>query len=106
MFETQFFSAPVQYSSGLTAADQYRRMMWETQQQIQLGLQAQCASTGYPIEMLWGGAHTNAVLAAIGGGAVSAGGNGVYGGLQILLQYAWAAGAYYEAQRRLATQYW
>ena len=91
---------------GITSADQYQRMMWETKQQIQLGLQAQCASTGYPIEMLWGGAHTNAGLAAIGGGAVNAGGSGVSGGLQILLQYAWAAGAFYESQRRLGAQWW
>jgi len=81
-------------------------MMQQAGTQIQRGLQTQFAGTGYPINMLWGGAHTNAVLAAIGGGAVSAGGNGVYGGLQILLQYAWAAGAYYEAQRRLGTQWW
>lgn len=106
MFETQFFSVPVSSYSGLTPADQYQQMMLEAQQQIQIGLQAQYASTGYPVDMLWGGARTSAVLASIGGGAISAGGCGVYGGLQILLQYAWAAGAFYEYQRRLTTQWW
>ncbi len=106
MFETQFFSVPVPSCSGLAPADHYQRMMWEAQQQIQRGLQTQFAGTGYPINMLWGGAHTSAVLAAIGGGAISEGGCGVYGGLQILLQYAWASGAYYEAQRRLPPQWW
>lgn len=85
-----------------TPAELYQIQMQQAQQQIQAGLQAQFASTGYPIDWLNGGAHTAAVLAAIGGGAVSAGGGGVAGGLHVLLQYAFAAGAYYEYQRRLA----
>ena len=95
-----------QVSYGMPPAEQYLFMLQQAHEQIQLGLQAVYASTGYPIELLWGGAHTNAVLAAIGGGAICAGGYGVCGGIQVLLQYAWAAGAYYEAQRNLATRYW
>jgi len=94
-------SFPAQGTS-VSPATQYQLMMMQAQQQIQSGLQAQYASTGYPIDWLNGGAHTAAVLAAIGGGAISAGGNGIAGGLQVLLQYAFAAGGYYECQRRLA----
>ena len=104
--DNQLFQYEPQIFYGMTPADQYQHMMWEAQQQIQRGLQTQFAGTGCPIEMLWGGAHTNAVLAAIGGGALSTGGYGVYGGIQVLLQYAWAAGAYYEYQRRLDAQWW
>lgn len=96
----------IYYGMGMAPADQYRLMMQQAGTQIQRGLQTQYSGTGYPIELLWGGARTNAILAAIGGGTISAGGNGVYGGLQILLQYAWASGAYYEAQRRLPPQWW
>ena len=106
MFDYLYYPSMPQNPCGITPAEQYQHMMWEAQQQIQLGLQAQYASTGYPVDMLWGGARTSAVLASIGGGAISAGGCGVYGGLQVLLQYAWAAGAYYEYQRRLTTQWW
>ncbi len=95
---------PVAYFQyyGVSPIEQYQILMQQYQQQIQAGLQAQYASTGYPIDWLSGGARIAAVLAAIGGGAVSAGGNGVYGGLQVLLQYAFAAGGYYECQRRLS----
>ena len=102
MFDAKFFPSSVPSYYGMTPADQYLYMLQRAQQQIQAGVQAQYASTGYPINWLNGGAHTAAVLAAIGGGAVSAGGGGIYGGLQVLLQYAFAAGAYYEYQRRIA----
>lgn len=104
--DNQLFQYVPQIYYGMAPADQYRLMMQQAGTQIQRGLQTQFAGTSYPINMLWGGAHTSAVLAAIGGGAISEGGCGVYGGLQILLQYAWASGAYYEAQRRLSPQWW
>lgn len=106
MYPDYLFPSAYHQYYGVSPIEQYQLMMQQAGTQIQRGLQTQFAGTGYPINMLWGGAHTSAVLAAIGGGAISAGGCGVYGGLQILLQYAWASGAYYEAQRRLAAQWW
>ena len=85
---------------------QYQLMIQQAEQQILTGLQAQYASTGYPIDWLQGGAHISAVLATIGGGAVSAGGNGMYGGLQVLLQYAWAMGATYGFRQGYNAQQW
>ncbi|MDE5569208.1 MAG: hypothetical protein K2I82_00955 [Ruminococcus sp.] len=73
-------------------------MLQQSGQQIYNGLKEQYASTGYPIDWLHGGPHIGAILAAIGGGAVSTGGAGMLGGLQVLLQYAWAAGAAYGYQ--------
>ena len=103
--DNQLFQYVPHIYYGTASSDQYLLMLKQAQEQIRFGLQTVCASTGCPIELLWGGAHINAVLAAIGGGAISAGGYGVCGGIQVLIQYAWAAGAHYEAQRRLGTQW-
>lgn len=103
---SQFYPAFPNQVYGLSPAAQYQLMMQQAGQQILTGLQTQYASTGYPINLLQGGAHTVALLAAIGGGAVSAGGGGVYGGLQVLMQYAFAHGAYYGFQQGLNCQHW
>lgn len=99
---SQFFLTFTNQVYGLSPAEQqYQLMMQQAEQQILMGLQTQCASTGYPIDLLQGGAHIVALLAAIGGGAVSAGGGGVLAGLETLMQYAMAYGAYYGYQQRL-----
>lgn len=106
MFNSQFYPLFPAQGNYASPATQYQLMLQEAQQQIHARLQAQFASTSYPIDGLNGSAHTAAVLAAIGGGAVSAGGGGVAGGLQVLLQYAFAAGAYYGFQQGLNCQHW
>lgn len=93
MFYFQDYPVIPQPDYNILSADQYRLIMRQAEQQIQSGLQTQYASTGFPINRLNGGARTNALLAAIGGGTVSAGGNGIYGGLQVLMLYAFAYGA-------------
>lgn len=106
MFYFQDYPVIPKPDYNLSPADQYRLIMCQAEQQIQSGLQTQYASTCFPIDWLDGGARINALLAAIGGGAVSAGGGGVRGGLQVLMQYAFAYGAYYGFQQGLNCQHW
>ena len=99
MFNSFLFPALPDQPFSLAPFEQYRFALQQAEAQIQRGVQTMYASTGYPINWLSGGAHMNAVLAAIGGGATSAGGSGVYGGLQVLMQYAAAYGACYGYQQ-------
>ena len=98
MFNDQFSSILTTQIYGILPADPYQYIcicqMCMAYVQIQNGLQAQYASTGYPINWLSGGARIDALLASIGGGAVNTGGTGMVGGLQVLLLFAWAMGKY------------
>ena len=107
MFNTTLFPALPDQPYNLTPFEQYRLQIQQAEAQIQRGVQTVYASTGYPINWLNGGAYTNAVLAAIGGGATSAGGCGVCGGIQVLMQYAAAYGAYYGYKQAIMnSQHW
>lgn len=103
---SQFYPVFPNQAYSLHSVSQYQLMIQQAEQQILMGLQAQHASTGYPIDWLQGGAHVSAVLAAIGGGTVSADGNGMYGGLQVLLRYTWAMGAVHGFQQGYNAQQW
>lgn len=107
MFNTTLFPAMPNQPFNFTPLEQYRFLIQQAEAKIQRGVQTVYASTGYPINWLNGGAHTNAVLAAIGGGTTRAGGYGVCGGIQVLMQYAAVCGAYYGYQQgRKDSQYW
>lgn len=100
----QFFPTPILPNHGLTPVMQYQLMQQQAGQQIYRGLQVQNASTGYPMDLLQGGAHITALLAAIGGGSIATGGNGIAGGLKTLCEYIWAQGAAYGFQQGLTYQ--
>lgn len=80
---------PVQSESpkDIVSSEQYELQLSNCAQKIENGLNTTEAGTGYPINKLHGGAHINAVMAAIGGGPINKGGSGMAGGLQVLLQY-------------------
>ena len=63
-----------------------------TGRQIQQGFDNPYASAGTPIASLAGGAQTNAQLSNVGGGSKATGGNGMKGGVQTMLTYAYAKG--------------
>ena len=88
-----FLPVSVETTSIMVSGSQYEMQLYDCAQMIQDGLNATEAGTGYPMDRLYGGAHTNAVLAAIGGGPINKGGTGMAGGLQTLLKYAEASTA-------------
>lgn len=100
----KFFPKPILHNQGLTPAMQYQSMQQQAGQQICRGLQVQSASTGIPMDSLQGGAYITALLAAIGGGSIAAGGNGIDGGLKTLCEYIWAKGAEHGLQQGLDYQ--
>ena len=61
-----------------------------TNNKIRKGLERKTASTGTPVESLSGGAKFMAVMANIGDGAKSIGGDGVRGGLETMLENTYA----------------
>ena len=81
------------------ALQDFFHLRQQAETQIQKGLETSLASTGYPMEKLYGGAKIDALLATIGGGSVNNGGQGMYGGLRMLMLYAWACGAGYGFQQ-------
>lgn len=101
MFQEQFFPTPLMPNYGIPPVDQYQLVMQQAEAQVLMGLQTRYASTGYPIDLLHGGAHIVAQLAAIGGGALRDGGGGVLVGVQRLIQLSAAYGAYYGYQQGL-----
>lgn len=60
------------------------------EKQIQDGLNKTTASTGTPMERLYGGARKMAQMSNIGGGSKATGGGGVDEGMKAMLQYTQA----------------
>ena len=86
--------------------DQYYAPLHRSAQKLQNGARATHASTGRPMSEISGGARIDATLAAMGGGAINKGGQGMRGGLSALLQYAFNAGRVYEHLQNLDQQDW
>lgn len=60
-------------------------------QKIKAGLEKHAASTGTPMQNLWGGPLFNAALSNIGGGSKAAGGGGMQAGWKTCTQFVTAS---------------